>query len=264
MTAYAASGSDSVNGGGILYTEPVKAVLFTHRSHAEKGLSCVKCHSGLFEMEALKVQEKKDFNMESLYSGKYCGACHNGKAAFASDTQCARCHVRIKGMGAQRDIPFYKASEHFGKGKRAVCFNHEIHTKLRKCSSCHPRPFSLRKGSNKITPADHSSNKACFSCHTGKKDAAFYSCNRCHRDQKLAAPHGSLTYIIKDAGPVNFNHTSHSSIVCNQCHDALFYMKKGGTKMNMAEMYEGKSCGTCHDGKRAFQSMKCNRCHRNE
>ncbi len=83
----AAADSDFSDGGGILYTEPLKAVIFRHKYHVDvKKLSCEKCHSGLFEMEALSAEGKKDFVMESLYRGKYCGACHNGKDAFASDT----------------------------------------------------------------------------------------------------------------------------------------------------------------------------------
>ena len=86
------------SGGDIIYTEPLKAVIFSHKAHVEeKGISCGACHGGLFEMQALAAQEKEDFNMESLYEGKYCGACHTGNLAFASDTQCARCHIGVKG-----------------------------------------------------------------------------------------------------------------------------------------------------------------------
>jgi osmotically-inducible protein OsmY len=41
-------------------------------------------------------------------------------------------------------------------------------------------------------------------------------------------------------------------------------MKKGGDKMNMAAMNEGKFCGTCHDGKKAFSvkaASDCGKCH---
>ena len=41
-------------------------------------------------------------------------------------------------------------------------------------------------------------------------------------------------------------------------------MKKSGAKMPMAAMNEGKFCGACHDGKKAF-SVKapadCVKCH---
>ena len=56
-----ASGKGSFSdGGGILYTQPVKSVLFRHQHHVDvKKISCEKCHSGLFEMQALLAQEKK-------------------------------------------------------------------------------------------------------------------------------------------------------------------------------------------------------------
>jgi c(7)-type cytochrome triheme protein len=86
------------HGGDIIYTKPLKAVLFSHENHSEEaGLDCDSCHDEVFPMEALESQENEDFTMESLYEGKYCGSCHDGETAFASDTQCASCHIGVKG-----------------------------------------------------------------------------------------------------------------------------------------------------------------------
>lgn len=94
-----AAQEEAEHGGDIIYTKPLKAVRFSHATHVqEAGLSCDSCHDGIFPMEALSVQENKDFTMDSLYKGKYCGACHDGSMAFASDTQCARCHIGVKGL----------------------------------------------------------------------------------------------------------------------------------------------------------------------
>jgi c(7)-type cytochrome triheme protein len=83
----------------IIYTKPVKAVIFSHKTHTGSGLSCDSCHTKLFEMSAKNAESKPDFVMKSLYEGKYCGACHAPKGiAFASNTQCARCHIGVKGM----------------------------------------------------------------------------------------------------------------------------------------------------------------------
>lgn len=93
------------HGGDIVYTEPLKAVLFSHKGHVEDlGLSCEMCHDGIFQMESLAAQKKSDFTMKSLYEGKYCGTCHNGSMAFASDTQCARCHIGVKGYNRLQAI----------------------------------------------------------------------------------------------------------------------------------------------------------------
>jgi len=91
--------SEEAGGPEIVYTKPVKGVLFSHKLHVkELGLPCESCHTSIFEMEAFKSQKNPDFNMESLYKGKYCGACHNGQAAFASNTKCAVCHIGVKGL----------------------------------------------------------------------------------------------------------------------------------------------------------------------
>ena len=89
------------HGGDVVYTKPVKAVIFSHKAHVEDmGMSCEMCHPDLFVMSNLAAQENDDFTMQSLYDGKYCGSCHNGSWAFASDTQCARCHIGVKGHKA--------------------------------------------------------------------------------------------------------------------------------------------------------------------
>ena len=83
----------------IIWTKPVKAVVFYHKKHTmDIGLDCGSCHdSGLFEMAAGTAEESDDFTMESLYQGKYCGACHDGDMAFASNTRCTTCHIGVKG-----------------------------------------------------------------------------------------------------------------------------------------------------------------------
>jgi c(7)-type cytochrome triheme protein len=85
----------------IYYTESIESVVFSHKTHAvELGYACNTCHTSLFQMQAYAVEAKPDFNMAGLYEGKYCGSCHSsgGNTAFASDTQCARCHRGVKGL----------------------------------------------------------------------------------------------------------------------------------------------------------------------
>ena len=90
---------EAVGGGEIIYSKPVRSVLFSHKSHAGMGLDCNACHDKIFQMEAFSAQSKADFNMKGLYDKKYCGSCHaKDGMAFASDTQCARCHIGTKGF----------------------------------------------------------------------------------------------------------------------------------------------------------------------
>lgn len=50
---------------------------------------------------------------------------------------------------------------------------------------------------------------------------------------------------------------------CDACHDGLFTMELGATPVTMALIAEGKACGACHDGQRAFDDSfeNCSRCH---
>ena len=83
----------------IVWTKPVKTVIFTHKIHTMgAGLECDSCHDDIFEMAAGTAEENDDFTMESLYNGKYCGACHDGDTAFASNTRCTTCHIGVRGF----------------------------------------------------------------------------------------------------------------------------------------------------------------------
>lgn len=82
----------------VVWTKPVKAVVFNHDTHTEEmGLDCESCHDELFIMESGVAQINDDFTMKSLYQGNYCGACHDGSTAFASNTRCTSCHIGVRG-----------------------------------------------------------------------------------------------------------------------------------------------------------------------
>jgi len=191
LTAAGPALAESSGGGEIYYTKPVKAVLFSHKLHVdERGLGCDMCHTQLFEMQALAAQERPDFTMKSLYAGKYCGACHNGKMAFASDTQCARCHDGVKGYEAalasgkidpnakpsSGPKPFVYKPEGIGK----VTFSHEFHSSAYSCKDCHTKVFQMKKGGNKITMDTINAGKHCGKCHDGKIATAATDCDKCH------------------------------------------------------------------------------------
>ena len=70
--------------------------------------------------------------------------------------------------------------------------------------------------------------------------------------------------------PVTFSHQKHAEAKVTNCLDChapgKFLMKKGGTaERGHAVMNTGKSCGTCHDGTKAFGTADaggCTRCHK--
>lgn len=265
-------GAYAFDGGEIHYTKPVKYVPFSHKYHVqEKKISCDKCHSGLFELKALSAQEKPDFNMQAMYKGKYCGACHNGKDAFAANTQCARCHLGVKGYARLAKMQkadtksasqvSYTADVTVGKGDTAVKFRHTTHSSVAKCTDCHNRLFNMKAGSSKITYADHSEGRACFSCHNGSKAFHYETCTNCHT--KTPSPKGDIHYKVKGYSPARFPHDLHSKMFkCEDCHPKHYKMKAGATKMTMDAMYKGKYCGVCHNGNVAFASTDCMKCHK--
>lgn len=82
----------------IVWVKPVKSVVFEHKVHTmDAGLDCASCHDELFEMEKGVAEAKDDFTMATLYKGGYCGSCHDGSTAFASNTRCTACHIGVRG-----------------------------------------------------------------------------------------------------------------------------------------------------------------------
>ncbi len=93
-------GSDMKQPKTIVFDKPVKAVIFDHTMHTDDmGLACTDCHNEVFKMKMGNAESNPEaFTMEALYAGKFCGACHDGDNAFASDTRCTTCHIGVKGF----------------------------------------------------------------------------------------------------------------------------------------------------------------------
>jgi c(7)-type cytochrome triheme protein len=77
--------------------------------------------------------------------------------------------------------------------------------------------------------------------------------------------------------PVTFAHADHAKkFECKECHGGdkpLFPQKKAEAGMKMADMYAGKQCGACHDGKKTVDGKPdgkaifaakagCMKCHK--
>lgn len=80
----------------------------------------------------------------------------------------------------------------------------------------------------------------------------------------MAVPGGkTVDFEGGGAGKVVFDGKKHADkgLKCNDCHPSIFQMKKGTVKMTMKEMNEGKYCGTCHNGTKAFATTECAKCH---
>lgn len=98
-TCVTCHGSDMVEPETVIFNVPVKTVIFEHTEHVEMGYECSSCHNALFKMKKGAAESQPDkFTMQALYDGKYCGGCHNGDDAFASDTRCTTCHIGVLGL----------------------------------------------------------------------------------------------------------------------------------------------------------------------
>lgn len=83
----------------IIWSEPVKGVVFNHSLHTE-DFDCADCHSGAFAMMNGAASENGDFTMTAMDNErKYCGLCHHEDGdAYPAKTRCTSCHIGVKGV----------------------------------------------------------------------------------------------------------------------------------------------------------------------
>ena len=165
-----------------------------------------------------------------------CNQCHLKEQEVQPLADCVGCHADRAGL--------HKASTHGASP----------------CTTCHvPHAW---------TPAPRDT---CLTCHADKKDHnPGQACAQCHdfRGKAAAGPPAIVFASSADSpGRVTFAHASHLTrgAKCADCHPGLFKMQKGSTKLTMDAMAQGKACGACHNGKKAFEVMdgdKCATCHK--
>jgi len=77
-------------GKSVEWNSSMGKVVFKGDDHAGKGLKCAECHSKIFKMKKGTAVMK----MAEINAGKYCGTCHDGKKAFGTAGNCAKCHKK--------------------------------------------------------------------------------------------------------------------------------------------------------------------------
>jgi c(7)-type cytochrome triheme protein len=81
----------TVGGGDVLFeAKGAGNVTFSHDTHVGMGKQCIECHDSLY---VTKARHKK-VSMKEMGKGQSCGACHNGKKAFAVKENCKTCHKK--------------------------------------------------------------------------------------------------------------------------------------------------------------------------
>ncbi len=240
-TIFATTAAEEDHGGDIIYTKPLKAVIFSHKAHSEDiGLKCDWCHDKTFEMEALAMESSKNFNMESLCNENYCGTCHNGDVSFSMTVQCARCHIGQKGY--DRMVKEGKIAP----GKDKVKIDGEAKQDTVKAG---PKFDATKKRDKKtegtafeqIVKSEYFPEDLTLENSTKKSSAVFS-----HKD-----------------------HITREKMSCTECHPYVFLMKTGDKdtkkrQLTMEQMKKGEYCGSCHNGEKAFDVSDkdtCEMCH---
>mgnify|MGYP001587058027 CR=1 FL=1 len=210
----------------------IAPVVFKHWLHRAK-FTCRLCHIDLgFAMEGgnTKVSESDNKN------GLYCGACHNGKTAFAPEEKdamgnitknCYKCHSYGKDVKFKND--FYAFTKGFPKSR----FGNKVDWIEAEDKGLVKLIDSIEGITIKRKPI------------SAPKDV----------DLKSAEP-GMPDIIYSHKKHVIWNG-------CELCHPDIFTVKKGASKIKMLDIFAGKYCGVCH-GKVAFPNNDCQLCHMKE
>jgi c(7)-type cytochrome triheme protein len=157
--------------------------------------------------------------------GKFCAACHNGKASFgpkeAEGENCGRCHNASGGPDFRK---FQELQERLPKSK----FGNEI-------------DWSKALDDGLISPKDSLSG--------GTREIV---------NIKVFTLKAEMSGISSAVFP----HKTHEQwLDCSSCHPDLFNIKKKTTQsLRMSNMVRGESCAVCHL-RIAFPLDDCRRCH---
>lgn len=222
----------------VFKTSTAGNVTFSHSFHS--GMStCDDCHNGIFTPGAAR----KSYTMTDMGKGKSCGACHDGKGAFAATAaaSCVKCHPL-------RDVSFVYDAR----------FPHAKHLEMYSCGDCHNSLFIAGPANKRWTMAQMEAGNSCGACHDGKTGFTVKGeCGKCHK----SAPEVSID--VPQAGVTRFSHTFHLGMyACKDCHPGIFGAGASVKRFKMADMEAGKSCGACHDGKTGFTVKEnCTKCH---
>lgn len=211
-------------------TNGVAPVVFKHWLHRSQ-YTCRLCHVDLgFAMNAGETRMTE----ADIRAGLYCGACHNGRTAFAGQVDnkdiqknCDRCH------SSGKNVVFEKSFAEVTKGFPRARFGNKV-------DWIKAEELGLLKLKDEL-PGVTIKRKPL-------KNPA---------DIDLKALNSQMPDIV-------FSHEKHAIWNgCELCHPDLFGVKKGGTVYSMQDIFNGRYCGACHD-KVAFTNMDCQLCHTKE
>ncbi len=195
----------------------VKPASFSHWMHRRKH-TCRVCH---FELEFNMKVNTTEITEEANRSGRYCGACHDGKTLFGhSEGNCERCHNGDIRHGSDRfaELSRLPAARFGNRVDWVAAFEEKWIAPVRFLS---------------IPPlADEVNEKKL------EMDATW-----------------------SGVSPSVFPHRKHTNwLDCNDCHPGVFNIRSKTSNVRMSQLLKGEFCGQCH-GSVAFPLTDCSRCH---
>ncbi len=168
-----------------------------------------------------------------LRSGAYCGACHDGRTAFAAETtrpgsttqkNCDRCHS--VGKDVVPEHPFRKVVESLPKSR----FGNRV-------------DWLAAESRGLVHLQDYIEGVSI---------------------RRPALPERadfSIAPQVVEIPKIVFSHEKHAVWNgCELCHPQLFGVRRNASGIRMQEIFAGKYCGACH-GKVAFPTLDCQLCH---
>ncbi|MBI5885332.1 MAG: hypothetical protein HZB85_01970 [Deltaproteobacteria bacterium] len=213
-------------------------VIFPHWRHGFY-YDCKACHDGVFKMR----RTAGTITHEAIARGEFCGRCHNGELSFASDKDCAKCHVAgLPGSERMTDTTNIGLDEIKETAKRLGSGWYQSR---------------LEKG---VLPLDRFGD---IDWEALREDEVWKPIKKL--DGEGADETRQTVIVFKPTVPgvkqVAFDHAHHTAqIRCESCHQEIFEKAAGGSPVSMDAIASGRFCGTCH-GKTAFKLAGCSRCH---
>ena len=197
----------------------VKPVMFSHWSHRLR-YTCRVCH---LELDFAFKRNTTEITEAANRAGSYCGACHNGKTAFAHTAEnCDKCHTGNVATSADfkklDDLPWarygngvdwsgsiangtIKLAASLQPGFKPIAldttlnleaewnfvppavFPHGAHVRWLDCANCHPSIFNVKKKTSQYSMRAILAGDFCGTCHL-RVAFPLDDCRRCHPDMK--------------------------------------------------------------------------------
>ncbi|MGH9928931.1 MAG: cytochrome c3 family protein [Pyrinomonadaceae bacterium] len=201
---------------------------------------------------------------------KACLGCHSGQFVTPNVPMCVICHTNLNSSNPPLTTFPTKFSESFN-----VKFDHAQHmTGVARpasgCAACHSRTGGRAAGMS--IPAGITAHNQCYTCHTPSSTAQsgkeIASCGVCH-DQKPFSRTSTNARSFRFA----FSHAKHGTgqrLACADCHALTAGLPQSRQVSSPFPVEHfaatrGKTCLTCHNGKRSFGGdlafKDCRRCH---